>query len=115
MKREIVLNIFWILLLMIGIVIAFTISRKPYETLIFLFSYESLVYMLIKGIENNIYSNKTRKILILEPCDEDELLQYRLNTKLKNLNKQGFTVADVKIIPIKKFTKVFYKAYIIYY
>ncbi|MCR1974967.1 hypothetical protein NSA52_12615 [Clostridium sporogenes] len=67
------------------------------------------------AMRNNIGKDKPMKILILEPCDKDELLQYRLNTELKNLNKQGFTVDYVKIMPIKKFIKVLYKAYIIYY
>lgn len=115
MKKETVLNIFWCILLIIGGGVAYKLSKNPDEILIIYIAYVTLLYAFIKCIQNNIDSNKPRKIFILEECDNDELLQYRLNTELKNLNKQGFTVDYVKIMPIKKFIKVLYKAYIIYY
>ncbi|APQ76743.1 hypothetical protein [Clostridium botulinum] len=115
MKKESILNIIWVLLLLFGIAVACKIDKKAHEILIFLFTYVSLMYVFFLAMRNNIVKDKPMKILILEEFDKDELLQMRLNTELENLRVIGFTTVDVKIIPIKKFIKVFYKAYILYY
>jgi len=115
MKKESILNIIWVILLLFGIAVACKVDKKAQEILIFLFTYLSLMYVFFLAMRNNIVKDKPMKILILEEFDKDELLQMRLNTELKNLNKQGFTVDYVKIMPIKKFIKVLYKVYIIYY
>lgn len=115
MKKEAVLNIFCFILLIIGGGVAYKLSKNPDEILIIYIAYVTLLYGFIKCIQNNIHSNKPRKIFILEECDNDSIFKSRLNEELENLRKQNYTIIDVKIIWYKKVIKIFYKAYILYY
>lgn len=86
-----------ILLFWIGLVVIY-VATHDMATLI---SFIAFMYVLLKGIENNIVSSRPREVEIVK-VGENEHLNFKINRRIVDLQRKKKLVINVEILNERK-------------
>lgn len=114
MKRITIILLISIILGVLSTILIY-INKGFTDAALFFIAYESFLYPVFKGLENNFNERKIREIMYVGKSDNPKLLECKINKKLAELNKGKFTIIDIKIIQSNNKRRNTKEAYILYY